>query len=90
MSLVHVNFLNLFMYLFILVVPGLHCCTSDSLVAAIEGYSLAVVHWLPTAMTSLISRAWALGLRGFSRCSSQALEHRFNDYGTCTWLLPGM
>ena len=43
------------MYLFILVVPGLHCCTSDSLVAAIEGYSLAVVHWLPTAMTSLIS-----------------------------------
>ena len=44
-------------YLFvdvILAVLGLHCCAGFSLVEASRGYSLAAVHGLPTAVTSLV------------------------------------
>ena len=52
-------------YLF-LAVLGLHCCAPG----ASRGYSL-VVHKLLTA-AFLCCRAWALGLPGFSSCSSKS------------------
>ena len=58
----------------------LHCCVNFSLVVASGGYFLAVVCRLLTAVASLVAEHGNWGA-GFSRCGSQALEHRLNSCG---------
>ena len=72
----------------LLAVPGLRCY---------EGFSVVVVCRLLIAVASPVAEcglwgAWALVVEahrfsscgsGFSTCGSQALEHRFNSYGSC-------
>ena len=48
------------------------------------------VHGLLIALAFSCCRAHALGHMGFSDCSSWALEHRFNSFGTQVQLLCGM
>ena len=43
-----------FIFLFILVVLGLHCCTGFSLVAVSRGSSLLAVQGLPTVVAFLV------------------------------------
>ena len=64
----------------LLAVPGLRCY---------EGFSVVVVCRLLIAVASPVADcglwgAWALvvEVHGFSSCGSQALEHRFNSYGS--------
>ena len=58
----------LFIYLF-LAVLGLNCCLGFSLVAC-RGYSLAAVHEYIAVASLAIGGAQALGLPGFSSCST--------------------
>ena len=87
----------LFIYLFILAVLGVHCCTGFSPVVASEGYSLVAVSRLLIVPPSLIAelglqgtQASVVEARGLSVCSSQALEHSLNSCGTLGQLLRGM
>ena len=64
-------------------------CAGFSLVVASRGYSLVEVCGLLIAVASLVvkHRLWgeqasAVVTRGLSGCSSWALEHRLNNYGT--------
>ena len=48
-----------------------------------RGHSPAVVHWLLTAVTSLVAE------QGLSSCGFQALERRVNHCGTKAYFLQG-
>ena len=75
-------------FIYILAVLGLCCCTSLSLVAVSRGYFSVAVHWLLTAMPSLVAEC---GLQGtwasvvaacrLSSCGSRALKHKLDSCG---------
>ena len=83
------------MYIYILAVLGLCCCTGFSLVAASGGYSL-VVSGLFIAVASLVERrlqgmqASVVVAHGLSSCDSQALELRLSSSGAEAQLLHSM
>ena len=74
------------MYLF-LTMLGLCCCVGFSL-AVVIGPTLAVVHGLLIAVTSLVEhglsgvQASVVGAHGLSSYGSWALQHRLNNCGT--------
>lgn len=79
----------LFIYVF-LTALCLHCWAQSFSSGTKWGLLLLGVHGLLTVVYSFYCRAWALGSRGFSSCSSWAPKHRLMSCGTLAQLPHGM
>ena len=84
------SLLDSFIYLFILAVLGLRCCTGSSLVAGSGGHSPAVACGPLIAVAPLVAehglwgpQASVAAQQGLRSCGSWALEHGFNSYAPC-------
>ena len=92
-------FIQAFLNFKYLVVLGLHCCMSFSLVALSRGYSLAEMCGRLSVVVSLVAkpvlcnpgaRASEAAARRRSSCGSKTLRHRFSGCGAQAWLLCSM